>query len=142
MSHFTPWSALLGGMLLGLSASLLLLLTGRTAGISGVLGGILGAAKSEWPWRVAFIAAMAVSVLITQPLGVSLPMLPNYSLAWTIIAGLAVGVGTQLANGCTSGHGICGIGRFSTRSILATSIFMFTAVLVVGLNAHFGLVHV
>ncbi|WP_220720017.1 YeeE/YedE family protein [Agarivorans litoreus] len=138
MSNFTPWSALLGGMLLGLSASLLLLLSGRTAGISGVLGGIFGAAKSEWPWRVAFVGAMAASVLVTQPLGVSVPVLPNYSLAWIVFAGLAVGVGTQLANGCTSGHGICGIGRFSPRSIVATGVFMITAALVVGVSAYLG----
>ncbi len=142
MYNFTPWSALLGGMLLGLSASLLLLLSGRTAGISGVLGGIFGSSKQEWPWRVAFIAAMALSVLLTQPMGIAVPVIPDYSLSWVAMAGLAVGVGTQLANGCTSGHGICGIGRFSPRSIVATGVFMLTAILVVGASNYLGAAHV
>ncbi|GAD02186.1 YeeE/YedE family protein [Agarivorans albus] len=133
MTEFSPGSALVGGMLLGLSVSLLLLLSGRTGGISGILGGIFGASKSEWPWRVAFIAAMAASLLFNPLLGLSEAALPNYSLTWLLAGGFAVGVGTQLANGCTSGHGICGIGRFSLRSIVATMVFMLSAAVVVWL---------
>ncbi|MEE1674738.1 YeeE/YedE family protein [Agarivorans aestuarii] len=133
MTEFSPGSALIGGMLLGLSVSLLMLLSGRTGGISGILGGIFGASNREWPWRVAFIAAMAGSLLFNPLLGLSEAPLPNYSLGWLLAGGFAVGVGTQLANGCTSGHGICGIGRFSLRSIVATMVFMLSAALVVWL---------
>ncbi|WP_411993066.1 YeeE/YedE family protein [Agarivorans sp. DSG3-1] len=142
MTDFTPWSALAGGMLLGFSVSLLMLLSGRTGGISGILGGIWGASRNEWPWRLAFIGAMAASFLFNPLLGLSEAALPDYSLAWLIAGGLVVGVGTQLGNGCTSGHGICGIGRFSLRSIVATLVFMTSAALVVWLTGGLGVAHV
>ncbi|WP_394128907.1 YeeE/YedE family protein [Shewanella maritima] len=133
MTEFTPWSSLIGGMLLGLSVTLLMLLSGKTAGISGILGSMFQAKSDEWGWRLAFIVAMAASFLFEPVWGFESVTIPDYSLIWIVMGGLAVGIGTQLANGCTSGHGICGIGRLSTRSIIATCVFMASAATVVWL---------
>ncbi|WP_144213753.1 YeeE/YedE family protein [Shewanella donghaensis] len=134
MTEFTPWSALIGGMLLGLSVTMLMLLSGKTAGVSGVLAGIFGANNKDRAWRVAFVIAMAASLLFDPLMGLESAALPDYSLTWLLVGGLAVGIGTQLANGCTSGHGICGIGRLSMRSIIATAVFMLSAALMVWLS--------
>ena len=137
MTNFTPVSAMIGGALIGLLASLLLLLTGGIAGISGIFGGCLGSDLNDKGWRVAFIAGLILAPLIASGAGyaVSPPQMPA---SWTVIitAGLLVGFGARLGGGCTSGHGICGIARFSTRSIMATVIFMSTAIVVVALTRH------
>ena len=135
--NFTPLSALAGGVLIGVAALLLLLVGGRIAGISGIVAGI--GSRSDKGWRLAFTAG-----LIAVPFGVfTLNLAEAYSLQdyspWRlIIAGLLVGIGTRLGNGCTSGHGICGMGRLSPRSIVATLIFMAAGIATVTLSGWGG----
>lgn len=126
-----PWTSLFGGMLLGLSAALLMLFSGKIAGISGIIGGLLSPKKHESSWRAAFITGMVLSVIIITPFGFILPDVSNNNVLLVSVAGLLVGFGTRLANGCTSGHGIIGMGRFSKRSIVATCAFMVAAIIVV-----------
>ncbi len=137
MTEFTPISALIGGALIGGSAALLLLLNGRIAGISGILGGLLQPKRSDIAWRVAFLAGLLLAPLVYMAGTGSTPDVEIHaSTGVLIIAGLLVGVGTRLSAGCTSGHGVCGIGRASPRSIGATAVFMTTAVLTVFLTRH------
>jgi uncharacterized membrane protein YedE/YeeE len=137
MTDFTPISALIGGALIGLSGALLMLLTGRIAGISGIFGGCLLAGASGRDWRLAFIAGLIVAPLLGALTGfpLALPQMPN---SWIVIvaAGFLVGFGARLGGGCTSGHGVCGIARLSKRSIAATAIFMLAAFIVVFLTRH------
>ena len=137
MENFTPWTSLLGGALLGLSAVLLMLFSGKVAGISGILNGLLTPKKGDFLWRLFFIIGMASSILLLSPFSIELPELSDQPLVF-IIAGLLVGFGTRLGNGCTSGHGIVGIGRLSTRSIIATCVFIGVAAFVVFLRLHVG----
>jgi uncharacterized protein len=137
MANFTPISAAIGGALIGLSSVLLMLLTGRIAGISGIFGGLLdfpGEAKDS---RTAFIAGLVLAPLIAALIGHPIPS-PDMPGSWTvtIVAGLLVGFGTRLGGGCTSGHGICGIARLSARSVTATIAFMLTAIVTVALVRH------
>jgi uncharacterized membrane protein YedE/YeeE len=136
MAPFDPLSAAIGGALIGLAATLLMLLTGRIAGISGILGDLLERGSSDRAWRLAFAAG-----LIAAPLALALgghtltnPAMPSSIII--AIAGLLVGIGTRLGSGCTSGHGICGISRLSPRSIAATMTFMVVAMLVVAIMRH------
>ncbi len=138
MENFTPWSALAGGALLGLSASLLMLFAGKIAGISGIIGGLLTPQKGEFKWRLAFAVGMVISLFILIPFAIELPELVNQPPVYIVIAGILVGFGTRLANGCTSGHGIIGMGRFSKRSVVATCVFMTVAAFVVLLRQQFG----
>ncbi|NOH96944.1 YeeE/YedE thiosulfate transporter family protein [Vibrio sp. 99-70-13A1] len=131
MSYSIPWHALAGGMLLGVSASILLLFIGRVAGISGIVSGLLKPVKGESSWRITFIVGMIASVFILLPFGVELPVVESSNLVLVAIAGLLVGFGTKISNGCTSGHGIVGLARFSKRSIVATLTFMAFAALTV-----------
>src|SRR5882762_11271543 len=125
MENFTPLSAAIGGGLIGLSAVLLMLLTGRIAGISGIFGGLLDFGNDDKGWRIAFIAGLILAPIIAGWIGHGMAP-PKLPANWVIItaAGLLVGFGTRLGGGCTSGHGICGIGRLSMRSIAATVVFM------------------
>lgn len=128
MTEFTPISAAVGGLLIGLAAALLLLATGRVAGISGILGQALWPAAGEGRgWRLAFLAGLplgaAIVSLATGPLVVQL----EASAPVLVVAGVLVGFGTRLGNGCTSGHGVCGMSRGSSRSIAATLVFMSVA---------------
>ena len=137
MDNFTPFSALAGGSLIGLAAALLLLLNGRIAGVSGILGGIVGAGVAEAAWRVAFIAGLVLSTFLYAASGATLPRISiDHSVAALIIAGLLVGFGTRLGSGCTSGHGVCGLGRGSRRSLVATAVFLGTAILTVFVSRH------
>jgi len=138
MENFTPWSALVGGGLLGLSAALLMLFTGKIAGISGIIGGLLNPQQHEASWRAAFLTGMILSFLLLDPFGFSFPDTTSSSIIVVSIAGLLVGFGTRLGNGCTSGHGIIGIGRFSKRSIVATLAFMASAMFVVFVRNQLG----
>jgi len=138
MENFTPWSALAGGALLGLSAALLMLFTGKIAGISGIIGGLLNPQKHEASWRAAFLTGMILSFLLLNPFGFSFPDTTGASIIVVSIAGLLVGFGTRLGNGCTSGHGIIGMGRFSKRSIVATLAFMASAMFVVFIRNQLG----
>ena len=133
MTDFTPVSALIGGLLIGASTALLLLLNGRVAGISGILGGLLlQPARSEFGWRIAFLAGMLLAPLLYAASVAAQPHVTiDASPGVLIIAGLLVGFGSRLGGGCTSGHGVCGIGRASPRSLAATIIFMMTAVVTV-----------
>lgn len=137
MTNFTPYSALIGGALIGLSAALLMLLTGRIAGISGIFGGCLTFGANDRGWRLAFIAGLIAAPLLGALIGFGLaaPLMPK---SWIVIvaAGLLVGFGTKLGSGCTSGHGVCGVARLSARSIAATVIFMLSAIVVVFLMRH------
>ncbi len=121
---FTPWSALAGGGLIGFAAALLILLNGRIAGISGILGGLLRPTTGDISWRVAFVVGLIAAPLL-YGLVTALPK-PEIDASYgaLIIAGLLVGVGTRYGSGCTSGHGICGLSRFSPRSVAATLTFM------------------
>ena len=132
---FTPFSSLAGGILIGLSASLLLITHGRIAGISGVLGGTL--AGRDLAWRLLFLAGLiGGGVVATLARPQSFPVAHSYSTPSVIAAGLLVGFGTRLGNGCTSGHGVCGIGRVSPRSLLATLTFIATGAATVYLVRH------
>jgi uncharacterized protein len=137
MTVFDPVSALLGGALIGIAATLLLFLNGRIAGISGIFGDFLGTNAAERGWRIAFlfglIAGPIAAVSLGQPMAI-----PDMPKSWAVIvgAGLLVGIGTRIAGGCTSGHGICGLARLSPRSVVATGIFMVTAAIVVAIVRH------
>lgn len=137
MENFTPVSALAGGLMIGASAALFLLLNGRIAGVSGIIGGLLAPVRGEVGWRLAFLAGMFVSFPLYSALGGGLPAVTlDASLPLLIVAGLIVGFGTRLGAGCTSGHGVCGIGRLSRRSIVATLVFMATAIATVFVTRH------
>jgi hypothetical protein len=124
---------LLGGALLGLAAAALLVTTGKTAGVSGILEGVVLAEKGEAGWKLAFLLGLvAGGVLLSVVRPESFTSVPHPSLAWAVAGGLLVGFGTRLSGGCTSGHGVCGIGRLSKRSMVATVVFMSVAMLVRG----------
>ena len=121
---FTPWSSLLGGALIGLAAAMLVLLNGRIAGISGVLGGLFKPVRGDVAWRAAFIAGL-VGAPLMYALFTKLPAVRiNAGYGALIAAGLLVGIGTRYGSGCTSGHGVCGLARLSPRSLAATLAFM------------------
>ena len=136
MAPFDPVSAAVGGVLIGLAATMLMLLTGRIAGISGILGDLVDLAGGDRLWRLAFLAGLTVAPLLFAASGhvLSAPAMPDWIIV--IAAGLMVGFGTRLGSGCTSGHGICGIARLSPRSITATLTFVAVAMLVVAITRH------
>jgi uncharacterized protein len=121
---FTPWTALAGGVLIGIASAIFVLVNGRIAGVSGIVGGLFRPTWDDIPWRVAFVAGLVVAPTLYGAF-VYLPALKidaNYSTL--IVAGLLVGAGTRYAGGCTSGHGVCGLSRLSLRSLAATLLFM------------------
>jgi uncharacterized protein len=129
MTTFTPISALIGGLLIGTAASLLLWLDGRIAGVSGILGGLLPPAMGEAVWRVLFLAGLIGGTALLYALHGHVPQArTDFPRALLIAAGLLVGLGTGLAHGCTSGHGVCGLARGSARSIAATLTFLVVAI--------------
>ena len=139
MDGFTPVSGLVGGMMIGLAATLLLLLNGRIGGISGIVGGLVspGARKGEDAgWRVAFVVGLVLGAFFYAAAAGGLPGGVEASLPVLVVAGLLVGFGTRLGSGCTSGHGVCGIARLSKRSIVATVLFMGVAALTVFVTHH------
>jgi uncharacterized membrane protein YedE/YeeE len=124
--HFAPWTALAGGLLIGLAASSFVLLNGRIAGISGILGGLLRPAQGDVAWRVAFLAGLIAAPLL-YALFSALPEVRIEAGDGTLVAaGLLVGLGTRYGAGCTSGHGVCGLSRLSPRSLVATASFMLS----------------
>lgn len=135
-SNFTPWTALAGGLVIGVAASLFVLLNGRIAGISGILGGLLTPAKGDAGWRVAFLAGMIVAPLLWSLVATLPPIDVNASYPVIVLAGLLVGIGTRYGSGCTSGHGVCGLSRFSPRSLVATVAFMAAGFVTVYLVRH------
>jgi uncharacterized membrane protein YedE/YeeE len=137
MTHFTPVFSAIGGALIGLSASILLAGSGRIAGISGIFGGALVPKANDAEWRIWFLAGLISAGVVWRALSPASFGAPiAQPLLLTIFAGLLVGVGTQIGNGCTSGHGVCGISRGSKRSITATLIFMATAAITVFVVRH------
>ena len=136
-TEFTPWTGLLGGALIGLASSLLLLANGRIAGISGILGRSLFPSQGDLVWRLAFLVGLPLGAGIVQQLSADLhgfAITPR--LGVLIAGGLLVGFGTQLGNGCTSGHGVCGLARGSRRSLVATLVFMASGVGTVFIMRH------
>jgi len=128
MENFTPISALLGGGAIGLATAVLLLANGRIAGISGISGGLVFLPRGDTAWRVVFIAGLIGGALIHRIIfGWSAGITLDASWPLLVAAGLLVGFGTRLGGGCTSGHGVCGMGRLSARSMVAVVIFMLTA---------------
>ncbi len=128
MENFTPVSGLLGGMLIGLAATLLLAAIGRIAGISGIAGGLLRMPRGDTAWRVLFLCGLVLGgVIYAFSTGGALPLQIDVGAPSLVTAGALVGFGTQLGSGCTSGHGVCGIARFSLRSIVATITFIGAA---------------
>src|ERR1700741_2947942 len=135
MAPFDPVSALVGGALIGLAAVLLMLLNGRIAGVSGILGEAL--TGEDRGWRLGVLVGLIAAPLVLRAVGQSVPTpwMPS-SFAIVIAAGLLVGFGTRLGGGCPSGHGVCGIARLSPRSVTATMVFMATAMIVVAIMRH------
>ena len=137
MEHFTPVSALLGGAMIGLAASALLLLNGRISGISGILGGSLEGSKDDLLWRVSFLTGLVVGPwLVTAVRGRFPEIVMQAPLLILVVAGVLVGFGTRLGKGCTSGHGVCGVARASPRSIVATVVFFVVAAITVFITHH------
>ncbi len=136
MHDFTPFSALLGGAMIGLSASLLLLTHGKVAGISGMFGGIFLPNSGERGYRAWFLAGLVLAgtlLRVTRPQSFTAAPV---TMGMIVVAGLLVGFGTRLANGCTSGHGVCGLSRLSVRSLAATLTFMATGAITVFVVRH------
>ena len=137
MEHFTPVSALLGGLLIGGAAVVLMAFSGRIAGISGIVGGLLAPRTGEVAWRVLFVAGLLAGAWLAGPLlGAPVPAGPAAGPVVIVAAGLLVGVGTRLGGGCTSGHGVCGLARLSTRSLAATALFMAAGMATVYVARH------
>ncbi|RJG19170.1 YeeE/YedE family protein [Massilia cavernae] len=135
-NSFTPLTALAGGAIIGLAAGAFILLNGRIAGVSGIAGGLLSAAKGDTGWRIAFLAGLVGSPLAWQ-LFAPLPEVRVEAGTGTLIAaGLLVGLGTRYGAGCTSGHGVCGLSRFSPRSLAATAAFMAAGFAIVFVVRH------
>lgn len=133
---FTPGTALAGGVLIGLAASLLVLLGGRIAGISGILGGLLRRVPGERAWRLAFLGGLVAAPWLYA--AIAAPLRPQIDAGWgtLLVAGLLVGVGTRYGAGCTSGHGVCGLSRLSWRSAAATGAFMAAGFVTVFVARH------
>jgi uncharacterized membrane protein YedE/YeeE len=128
-THFTPWTALAGGVLLGIASAMFILLNGRILGISGILGGLLPPRKGDSGWCISFLlGTMAAPLAMSWLLPGASSLLPapriDASVVLVVVAGLLVGIGTRYASGCTSGHGVCGLSRLSARSLVATLSFM------------------
>ena len=133
-THFTPWSSLAGGMLIGAAAAVLVLLSGRIAGISGIVGGLLALRRGDIAWRLAFIGGLLVApvALFFHSMNPRL----DAGVGTLLDAGQLVGLGTRYGAGCTSGHGVCGLSRLSPRSLVATLAFMGAGFLTVFLIRH------
>jgi uncharacterized membrane protein YedE/YeeE len=137
LEYFTPVSALLGGALIGLSVTLLLLFNGRIAGISGILNGVFILPRDEKTWRILFLLGLILgAALFNQLMPNFFSLRQNYPFWLLVSGGLLVGFGTRMGSGCTSGHGICGIARLSIRSILATLTFMASGIFTVFIIRH------
>ena len=135
-ASFTPWSSLTGGALIGLAATMFILLNGRIAGISGVVGGLLRPEHGDVFWRVSFIAGLVIAPILFEAV-YELPDIEMGASTLTLIAaGLLVGIGTRYGSGCTSGHGVCGLSRRSPRSLVATVAFMASGFLTVFVIRH------
>ena len=134
--HFTPWSSLTGGLLIGAAAAMLLLFNGRIAGVSGILGGLLRPMAGDIGWRMALVLGLVGAPLV-YGLAAPLPSVHvDADMTTLVVAGLLVGVGTRYGSGCTSGHGVCGLSRLSPRSMAATAAFMIAGFVTVFIARH------
>jgi uncharacterized membrane protein YedE/YeeE len=136
MENFTPWSALAGGILIGLASVWLLAANGRIAGIAGILHGLAARVPGDALWRAWFIAGLLAAGVLWHALGLAPAPREGFGLGWALAAGLLVGFGTRVGSGCTSGHGVCGLGRLSWRSLAAVSTFMLTGGIAVYVMRH------
>lgn len=136
MTEFTPFASLAGGVLIGLSAVLLMALHGRIAGMTGILSGVVPPLTGDWPWRAAFLVGAVVAPLIYLIAGNAIPFSVPVPPALLAVGGLIVGIGVTFGAGCTSGHGVCGIARLSPRSVVATVVFMISAFVTVYVIRH------
>lgn len=136
LSEFTPWQSLGGGVLIGLSAVLLMWLNGRIAGMTGILFGIIPPFAPDWGWRAAFIAGAVIAPVLWIASGNLIDISVPVSNAALVVGGLIVGIGVTFGGGCTSGHGVCGIARLSPRSLVATAVFMVTTFITVFIIRH------
>ncbi len=138
-THFTPWTSLAGGILLGIASAMMVLLSGRILGISGILGGLLAPRTGDMGWRLAFLLGMGASPMVFAAL-MPPELLPvvriDASEPLIALAGVLVGLGTRYGSGCTSGHGVCGLSRLSPRSLVATLGFMAAGFATVYLLRH------
>lgn len=134
--HFTPWASLAGGVLIGLAAAMLVLLNGRVAGISGIVGGLLRPRRAEIAWRLAFVLGLFAAPFAMLLLGQAAAPRIDAGFGTLIVAGLLVGIGTSYGSGCTSGHGVCGLSRLSPRSLAATIAFMAAGMVTVFIVRH------
>jgi uncharacterized membrane protein YedE/YeeE len=128
-NQFTPLSAISGGILIGLGSAALAIFNGRIAGISGIIGQLMNiksAPKNHFTWRLLFILGLLISPWVYKLFATLPTSTISASLPELLLAGLLVGIGTRMGSGCTSGHGVCGLGRLSIRSLIATMSFMFT----------------
>lgn len=135
-AHFTPWTSLAGGVLIGTAATIFLLFNGRIAGISGVLGGLLRPRAGDTGWRIAFTLGLVAAPLLYQLVAPLPAVRIDADTAVLVGAGLLVGLGTRYGSGCTSGHGVCGLSRLSPRSMVATVSFMAAGFLTVFIVRH------
>ncbi|HET9534127.1 MAG TPA: YeeE/YedE family protein [Mesorhizobium sp.] len=136
MTEFTPFQSLLGGVLIGLSAVLLMAFHGRVAGMTGILSGVIPPVPADWRWRAAFLAGAAVAPVLYLLAGGTIAFHVPVTTGALIFGGLLVGIGVNFGGGCPSGHGVCGIARLSPRSIVAVLTFMATAFATVYLVRH------
>jgi len=136
MENFTPVPALAGGVLIGLASVWLLAANGRIAGISNILHGLFARAPGDLAWRAWFIAGLIAAGFLWHALGLAPAPRSGFGLGWAAAAGLLVGYGTRMSNGCTSGHGVCGLGRLSLRSLAAVVVFMLTGGIAVYVVRH------
>jgi len=135
-THFTPWASLAGGLLIGVAAAMLLLLNGRIAGISGIVGGLLAPRRHDLGWRLAFVLGLLAAPALWRLAGGAFEMRIDTGFATLAAAGLLVGIGTSYGSGCTSGHGVCGVSRLSPRSLVATAAFMLAGFATVFVARH------
>lgn len=137
MTEFTPLFSLIGGALIGAAAVMLMAFQGRVAGLSGILAGAVLPSSPDRGWRAAFlVGAIAAPMILVNAMGTAVPFESNTPVPWLIAGGLIVGIGVNLGSGCTSGHGVCGLARFSTRSLAATGVFMATTAATVFVVRH------
>ncbi len=135
--HFSPYSSFAGGMLIGIATAILVLFNGRIAGVSGILGQALnGGIVRDNLWRIAFVMGIIAAPALWQIWVGEIEIVIQTNALWLMIAGLLVGVGTSYGSGCTSGHGICGLSRFSMRSLIATLSFMISGMVTVYIMRH------
>jgi uncharacterized protein len=135
-THFTPWSSLAGGLLIGLAASALVLGAGRILGASGIVGGLIDPRPGDVAWRLWLIAGLLLAPGVLSLLSLAKTPTIATPAPLLVVAGLLVGLGARLGSGCTSGHGVCGIARLSPRSMLATGLFMLAGLVTVFFVRH------